>query len=52
MAAFAREKHITQVIFGRTPAKGLRRFLYLLAVDRFLADTHSLDVHIVTHEES
>lgn len=52
MAEFAREKHITQVIFGRTPSKGLRRFLYLLSVDRFLGDTHSLDVHIVTHEES
>jgi two-component system, OmpR family, sensor histidine kinase KdpD len=52
MAAFAREKHITQVIFGRTAVKGLRKLLYLSALHRFLRDAHAVDVHIVTHEET
>jgi two-component system sensor histidine kinase KdpD len=45
-----RDKHITQVIFGRTASKGLRRYFYLTAVNRFLRDAPSVDVHIVTHE--
>jgi two-component system sensor histidine kinase KdpD len=51
MAAFARGKHITQVIFGRTAVKGLRKFLYLSTLHRFLRDAHAVDVHIVTHGE-
>jgi two-component system sensor histidine kinase KdpD len=51
MAAFAREKHITQVIFGRTAQKGSRKLLYLSAVHRFLRDAPAVDVHIVSHEE-
>ena len=49
-AKFVREKHITQVIFGRTAARGLRRFLYLTSLHRFLDDAPTVDVHIVTHE--
>ena len=52
MAVFAREKHITQAIFGRSAVKGLRKLLYLSAVHRFLRDAPAVDVHIVTHEES
>jgi two-component system sensor histidine kinase KdpD len=51
MAAFAREKHVTQVIFGRAAAKGLRKLLYLLAIHRFLRDAPAVDVHIVTHQD-
>lgn len=51
MAELAREKHITQVIFGRSAVKGIRRLLYLSAVHRFLQKAPSVDVHIVTHEE-
>jgi two-component system, OmpR family, sensor histidine kinase KdpD len=50
VARLVREKHITQVIFGRTAAKGLRRFLYLTRLHRFLGDAPTVDVHIVTHE--
>ncbi|NDQ55603.1 MAG: histidine kinase [Acidipila sp.] len=50
VADFVREKHITQVIFGRTAVKGLRKYLYLSAVYRFLREAPSVDVHIVTHE--
>jgi two-component system, OmpR family, sensor histidine kinase KdpD len=50
-AAFAREKHVTQVIFGRSAMKGLKKFLYLSAIHRFLRDAPAVDVHIVTHAE-
>lgn len=46
-----REKHITQVMFGRTATKGVRRLMYLSAMDRFLREAPAVDVHIVTHEE-
>jgi len=50
MAELAKEKHITQVIFGRSAVKGLRKLLYLFAVHRFLREAPAVDVHIVTHE--
>jgi two-component system, OmpR family, sensor histidine kinase KdpD len=49
-AQFVREKHVTQVIFGRTAAEGLRKFRYLNAINRFLRDAPAVDVHIVTQE--
>jgi two-component system sensor histidine kinase KdpD len=51
MAAFAREKHVTQVIFGRADVKGLRKLFYLWAIHRFLRDAPAVDVHIVTHQD-
>jgi len=50
VADVVREKHITQVIFGRSAAKGLRRILYLSTVHRFLQKAPAVDVHIVTHQ--
>jgi two-component system sensor histidine kinase KdpD len=49
-AQFVRENHITQVIFGRSARTGLQRFLYLQAIQRFLQNAPSVDVHIVTQE--
>lgn len=49
-AQFVREKHATQVIFGRTAVEGLRKLLYLNAINRFLRDAPAVDVHIVTQE--
>jgi len=49
-AQFVRENHITQVIFGRSARTGLQRYLYLQAIQRFLQNAPSVDVHIVTHE--
>jgi two-component system sensor histidine kinase KdpD len=48
VAAFVCEKRITQVIFGRTAVKGLRKYLYYSAVQRFLKEVPAVDVHIVT----
>ena len=50
VAQFVREKHMTQVIFGRSADQGIRKYLYLSAVNRFLREAPSVDVHIVTQE--
>jgi two-component system, OmpR family, sensor histidine kinase KdpD len=50
LAQLVREHHITQVIFGRTARAGWKRYLYLSAIQRFLRDAPSVDVHIVTQE--
>jgi two-component system sensor histidine kinase KdpD len=52
VADFVREHKITQVIFGRSAVHGLRKYLYLAAMNRFLANAPAVDVHIVTQEES
>lgn len=51
VAAFVREKRITQVIFGRSAVKGIRKYLYYSAVQRFLKEVPAVDVHIVTQSE-
>jgi two-component system, OmpR family, sensor histidine kinase KdpD len=48
MAKVVREKHITQVIFGRSAMKGWRKYLYWSAIHKFLRDAPPVDVHIVT----
>ena len=50
VAKVVREKHITQVVFGRSAQTGWRKFLYLSAIHKFLRDAPPVDVHIVTQE--
>ena len=50
VAKVVREKHITQVVFGRSAQKSWKRYLYLSAIHRFLRDAPPVDVHIVTQE--
>src|SRR6266849_756295 len=50
IAEFVRERHITQVIFGRAPIRDWRKYLYLSVVHRFLRESPPVDVHIVTQE--
>jgi two-component system sensor histidine kinase KdpD len=50
-AQLVREKRITQVIFGRSQIKGLRKYFYYYAIQRFLSDVPTVDVHIVTQPE-
>ena len=52
VANFVREKHITQVVFGRSATGGVKRYLYLSAIHKFLRDAPPVDVHIVTQEPS
>lgn len=50
VAKFVREKHITQIIFGRSAETGWQKYLYMSAIQRFLRDAPAVDVHIVTQE--
>lgn len=50
IAAFVREKRATQVIFGRSAIRGLRKYLYYWAIQRFLQNAPFIDVHIITQE--
>jgi len=50
VAKLVREKHITQVVFGRSAQAGWRRYFYLTAIHKFLRDAPAVDVHIVTQE--
>lgn len=52
VAEFVHERHITQVVFGRSATQGWRRFFYLSAIHQFLRDAPAVDVHIVTQEPS
>jgi two-component system sensor histidine kinase KdpD len=52
VAQIVREKHITQVIFGRSADKGWKKYLYLSAAHRFLRESPEVDVHIVTQERN
>jgi two-component system sensor histidine kinase KdpD len=52
VAEFVREKHITQVVFGRSATRGWRKYLYFSAIHKFLRDAPPVDVHIVTQETS
>ena len=49
-AAFATERRITQVIFGRSALKGLKKYLYFLAIQKFVSCAPHVDLHIVTQE--
>jgi two-component system sensor histidine kinase KdpD len=49
-AQFVRDKHITQVIFGRSATEGWRKLRYMNGINRFLKDAPAVDVHIVTQE--
>jgi two-component system, OmpR family, sensor histidine kinase KdpD len=51
VAQVVREKHITQVIFGRSVEKSWKKYLYLSAAHRFLRESPEVDVHIVTQEK-
>jgi two-component system sensor histidine kinase KdpD len=50
VAKVVRERHLTQVVFGRSAQTGWRKYLYLSAIHRFLRDAPPVDVHIVTQE--
>lgn len=49
-AEFALQHRVTQVIFGRSALKGLKKYLYFLAIQRFMSTAPHCDLHIVTQE--
>jgi len=50
VAKVVKEKHVTQVVFGRSAQTGWKKYLYLSAIHKFLRDAPPVDVHIVTQE--
>jgi two-component system sensor histidine kinase KdpD len=50
MAKIVREKHITQVVLGRSALKGWKKYLYWSAIHKFLRDAPPVDIHIVTQD--
>ncbi len=50
LAGFCQERHVTQVIFGRSALHGWRSFRFLQALQRFVDRAPNLDIHIVTQE--
>ncbi len=49
-AAFVTENRITQAIFGRSALHGLKKWMYYLAIQRFMSAAPHVDLHIVTQE--
>jgi two-component system sensor histidine kinase KdpD len=47
-ADYVAKNRITQVIFGRSAVKGWKKYMYYLAIQRFMADAPDVDLHIVT----
>jgi len=49
-ASFVRDKHITQIVFGRSALRGWRKYLYYWSIQHFLKESPYVDVHIVTQQ--
>ena len=49
-ATYIREHRITQAIVGRSALQGLRKYLYFLAIQKFMSEAPHVDLHIVTQE--
>ncbi len=49
-AGFVSENRITQAIFGRTALVGMKKWMYYLAIQRFMSLAPHVDLHIVTQE--
>jgi two-component system sensor histidine kinase KdpD len=49
-AAFVTEHRITQAIFGRSALHGLKKYLYFLAIQKFMSEAPHVDLHIITQE--
>jgi two-component system, OmpR family, sensor histidine kinase KdpD len=50
-ATYVREQRITQAIVGRSALNGLRKYLYYLAIQKFMSEAPHVDLHIVTQEK-
>lgn len=49
-AEYVAKNRITQVIFGRSAVKGWKKYMYYLALQRFMNGAPDVDVHIVTQQ--
>lgn len=51
-AAYVTEHRITQAIFGRSALTGIKKYLYYLAIQRFMSEAPQVDLHIITQGPS
>lgn len=51
-AAYIRDQRITQAIVGRSALRGMRKYLYYLAIQKFMSEAPHVDLHIVTQENA
>jgi two-component system sensor histidine kinase KdpD len=49
-AAFVKEQRITQAIFGRSALHGIKKYLYYLAIGKFMSEAPHVDLHIITQD--
>ncbi len=49
-AAYVKEQRITQAIFGRSALRGIKRYLYYLAIGKFMSEAPHVDLHVITQE--
>jgi two-component system sensor histidine kinase KdpD len=49
-AEYVAKNRITQVLFGRSAVKGWRKYMYYVALQRFMNGAPDVDVHIVTQQ--
>lgn len=52
VAEYVAKNRITQVLFGRSAVKGWKKYMYYLALQRFMNGAPDVDVHIVTQQSS
>ena len=49
-AVFVKEQRITQAIFGRSALHGIKKYLYYLAIGKFMSEAPHVDLHIITQD--
>lgn len=49
-AAYVKEQRITQAIFGRSALRGIKRYMYYLAIGKFMSDAPHVDLHVITQD--
>jgi two-component system sensor histidine kinase KdpD len=49
-AAYVKEQRITQAIFGRSALRGFRKYMYYLAIGKFMSEAPHVDLHVITQE--
>jgi two-component system sensor histidine kinase KdpD len=49
-AAYVKEQRITQAIFGRSALRGFKKYMYYLAIGKFMSEAPHVDLHVITQE--
>jgi two-component system sensor histidine kinase KdpD len=49
-AAYVKEQRITQAIFGRSALRGIKRYMYYLAIGKFMSEAPHVDLHVITQD--